>query len=192
MKGKKTRERILDASLKLFNQKQASNVSTVQISAYMKISPGNLYYYFANKEELIQCIWRERIKEEFVGLMELLPKMERAEDLSGFFDRCFAHYERYRFFYTEMPTLFVNDKALALLYRETAERMEIALEDLFTRWREAGLMKGPEAVPGDRMLAKNCLALSYYGEKERMLGLLMPYLTEEACGAPAGRMGYSG
>ena len=54
MKSKKTREKILDVSLQLFNEKKASNVSTVQISAAMKISPGNLYYYFANKEELIR------------------------------------------------------------------------------------------------------------------------------------------
>ena len=64
MKSKKTREKILDVSLQLFNEKKASNVSTVQISAAMKISPGNLYYYFANKEELIRCLWRERMLDQ--------------------------------------------------------------------------------------------------------------------------------
>ena len=68
MKSKKTREKILDVSLQLFNEKKASNVSTVQISAAMKISPGNLYYYFANKEELIRCLWRERMLDQIEHL----------------------------------------------------------------------------------------------------------------------------
>ena len=53
MKSNRTRERILETSIKLFNEKKASNVSTVQISAAMQISPGNLYYYYANKDEVI-------------------------------------------------------------------------------------------------------------------------------------------
>ena len=43
MKINRTRERILDKSIELFNRKQASNVSTVQISTALEISPGNLH-----------------------------------------------------------------------------------------------------------------------------------------------------
>ena len=39
MKINRTRERILDKSIELFNRKQASNVSTVQISTALEISP---------------------------------------------------------------------------------------------------------------------------------------------------------
>ena len=45
----------------MFNDKGATNVSTVQLSEYLKISPGNLYYYFDNKEHLIRSIWTENI-----------------------------------------------------------------------------------------------------------------------------------
>ena len=38
MKINRTRERILDKSIELFNRKQASNVSTVQISTALEIS----------------------------------------------------------------------------------------------------------------------------------------------------------
>ena len=40
MKINRTRERILDKSIELFNRKQASNVSTVQISTALETSPG--------------------------------------------------------------------------------------------------------------------------------------------------------
>ena len=53
MKARKTKDRILDTSIRLFNERKASNVSTVQISTEMGISPGNLYYYYDNKEEVL-------------------------------------------------------------------------------------------------------------------------------------------
>ena len=39
MKSNRTKGKILETSIKLFNEKKASNVSTVQISAAMEISP---------------------------------------------------------------------------------------------------------------------------------------------------------
>ena len=82
MKSKKTRERILDVSLELFNLKKASNVSTVQISAAMKISPGNLYYYYANKEEVIRCIWQERMKDELEEMLEEINETFKKSETS--------------------------------------------------------------------------------------------------------------
>ena len=49
----KTRERIVQNSLELFNQQGERSVSTNHIAAHMEISPGNLYYHFANKQEII-------------------------------------------------------------------------------------------------------------------------------------------
>ena len=70
MKINRTRERILDKSIELFNRKQASNVSTVQISTALEISPGNLYYYYTNKEEVIRCTWKERMLPEIDAIVE--------------------------------------------------------------------------------------------------------------------------
>ncbi|HAD41973.1 MAG TPA: hypothetical protein DCF97_02450 [Plesiomonas shigelloides] len=48
-----TRERILDHSLLLFNQRGVAWVTTLDIATEMNISPGNLYYHYHGKEELV-------------------------------------------------------------------------------------------------------------------------------------------
>ena len=49
----KTRDRILECALQLFNRQGEPNVSTLEIANEMGISPGNLYYHFHGKEPLI-------------------------------------------------------------------------------------------------------------------------------------------
>lgn len=55
----KTRERIVQNSLELFNQQGERSVSTNHIAAHMEISPGNLYYHFANKQEIIAVLFTQ-------------------------------------------------------------------------------------------------------------------------------------
>ena len=157
MKSKKTRERILDASLELFNQKKASNVSTVQISAAMKISPGNLYYYYANKEEVIRCIWNERMKGALEELLQLTKNSNDAKTLYGCVEACLKHMIEYKFFYTELSTLFINDEQLIEMYKEMHEKFRDNISDFFVRWVETGFAKDIDLIQRD-ITAENCIA----------------------------------
>jgi len=54
----KTKDKIILASLDLFNEKGERNVSTNHIAAHLGMSPGNLYYHFRNKSDIIYEIFR--------------------------------------------------------------------------------------------------------------------------------------
>ena len=146
MKSKKTRERILDASLEMFNKKKASNVSTVQISAAMKISPGNLYYYYANKEDVIRCIWEERMSSILNELLEKTEDIKSAADLLDYLKEWMEYLINYRFFYTELSTLFINDEKLVELYQDTYKKMRDTFTDLIVRFGEEGYIINDDDV----------------------------------------------
>ena len=147
MKSKKTRERILDASLELFNQKKASNVSTVQISAAMKISPGNLYYYYANKEDVIRCIWEERMSSVLKELLKKTEQIKSSADVLDFIRESLEYMIEYRFFFTEISTLFINDDKLIEIYREADQEIRDTFNDAIDRDFTAGkLVKHDEVT----------------------------------------------
>ena len=54
--SEKTRERILEAARALFGASGTASVSTNHVAAAAGISPGNLYYHFANKEAIIAAL----------------------------------------------------------------------------------------------------------------------------------------
>lgn len=129
MNVKKTREAILDSSVQIFNEKKTSKVSTVQIADYMGISPGNLYYYFHNKEEIVRCIWHERIMKDLEQTRNYPLELEDGHDMVKMLNVLVDHISRYYFFYSEVSTLLHND---ALLTEELTEVKKNNLKNLYT------------------------------------------------------------
>ena len=109
---RRTRERILETSLVLFNEFGEPNVTTQLISDEMGISPGNLYYHFHNKDEIIESLFAdfERGIEETLAAPVRRPP--NVEDIWLFLHLLFEAIWKYRFLYRDINELLSRNRLL--------------------------------------------------------------------------------
>ena len=117
-----TRGRILDAALRLFNERGTAAVSTNHITAAAGLSPGNLYYHFADKQEIIRALY-DRYTAAHEDLWELGPG-DRADlaTLRAGLARGMELAWQYRFAERELLALLRADPRLRASYRDAYQR----------------------------------------------------------------------
>ncbi|ATD65170.1 TetR/AcrR family transcriptional regulator [Neisseria weixii] len=106
-----TYTRIINASLVLFNEEGERNISTNHIAAHLGISPGNLYYHFRNKDEIIIQLFK-RYSE---ALLQYLQEAELPKDVEGAITYMAGIYNvmwEYRFLFSDVNTLLARSAEL--------------------------------------------------------------------------------
>lgn len=110
------RERIIDAAVKLMNE-NGSVVGTTQLADYLSISPGNLYYHFRNREEILLEVLA-RLQADLDAVLVLAPREHPdARGLAAIFIGGATVLRRYRFFFSSSLELVIKDPVLAERYR---------------------------------------------------------------------------
>lgn len=118
----KTRDKILNASLALFNEKGERNVTTNHIAAHLGISPGNLYYHFRNKEDIVHAIFGEYVRhlETAFTPHDDGPTLDV---LMSYLDGVFYTMWEFRFFYASLPDILARNPALHQEYFEVQQQL---------------------------------------------------------------------
>ena len=122
-KPRRTAERILEVTLELFNRFGEPNVSTTLISAELNISPGNLYYHYPAKDELINSLF-DRYEKALNELLQAADGVENVEDAWLFFHMLFELIWSYRFLYRDLNDLLSKNRRLETHFREPRKALE--------------------------------------------------------------------
>jgi AcrR family transcriptional regulator len=126
-KPRRTPERILDMTLELFNRFGEPNVSTTLISAELKISPGNLYYHYPAKDELINGLYN-RYHRSLEELLLAADNVRNVEDAWLFFHMLFELIWQYRFLYRDLNDLLSNNRKLETQFQKIIQGKNRAVQ----------------------------------------------------------------
>ncbi|MDN3221269.1 TetR/AcrR family transcriptional regulator [Pseudomonas nunensis] len=134
----KTRDRILECALQLFNCKGEPNVSTMEVANEMGISPGNLYYHFHGKEPLILGLF-ERFQNELAPLLDPPSDVELGpEDYWLFLHLIVERLAHYRFLFQDLSNLAGRLPKLAKGIRNLLNSLKRTLASLLARLQAQG------------------------------------------------------
>lgn len=137
----KTKDRIVHVALELFNEFGERKITTNHIAAHLKISPGNLYYHYRNKSDIIA-----RIFDQYEVMVESLFDLpqdreitldDRAELTQKLLDLLW----QYRFMHRDLVGMLENDQALHQRYQAFANHAIDQITMLYRRMCESGFMQ---------------------------------------------------
>ncbi|HOD52994.1 MAG TPA: TetR/AcrR family transcriptional regulator [Candidatus Cloacimonadota bacterium] len=112
-----TKQRIIETAKTLFNEEGTKNVTTNHVAKALNISPGNLYYHYKNKEEIIRSVYQNMLDV----LADVWKDFETERLSLKSFKTVVAIYNvlyDYRFFQYEIISLLENDEMLKKMYND--------------------------------------------------------------------------
>ena len=192
----KTKDRIIQAAVELFNAQGEQNVTTNHIAAHLSMSPGNLYYHFRNKEDIIRAILFNYARD----LEEHFSRYHAGPDS---LQTSIVHLERvmlvmwnYRFLYHNLPDILARDSELHLLFRQLQQPIYGYMKTHFISLRDQHILQASDEeldslllIIKQMLLFWHAFQFSLYGESSvskahqyevmpQILFLVRPYITE--------------
>lgn len=165
----KTKKKILEAALHLFNTYGLPNVSQRKISEHLGISPGNLTYHFKKKEDIEEALYFDlvnNISEEFRLMGE---KEVSLRNLITFVDDFFVTIYAYRFVYLDIVHLMRNNDVISAHYKQLILSRKLQFLRMIEQFTDSGLFREAELLDEYEMLYKRIqIILDFYLSAEEI------------------------
>ena len=141
---RRTRERIVETSLVMFNRLGEPNVTTADIADEMGISPGNLYYHFRNKDEIIGELFATLERRLDALLDPRVRGVVNVEDLWLFLHLLFEAMWDYRFLYRDLDAILSRSRKLTTHFASILRRGTATVSALCRSMVDDGAMLASE------------------------------------------------
>lgn len=158
-----TRTRILVASLLLFNENGEPNTTTNDIADEVDISPGNLYYHFHKKSDLVAALLAEFQADARKILQPPDSEQASLDDFWVFLHLLLEFGSAYRFLFRDMESLVIEYPKVGNALRHFARGLAASFELYLRAMARAGVIR---LVSEDMAVTSRHLAvISLFSEK---------------------------
>ena len=134
MSGSTTRSKIIEASIKLFNQYGIQNVRLQQIADEVGMSVGNLAYHFHDKQEILKKIVGT-VDDELANTFKTWKDLTHFIDFDNQLSRLYHFLNVYSFYFLDVVDL---KRSYPDLYEGRQEQIEKFIKNL-SQWLEKGV-----------------------------------------------------
>jgi AcrR family transcriptional regulator len=172
--ARRTRERILEIALVMFNSQGEPNVTTNHIADELEISPGNLYYHFRNKDDIVEqlfTVYEQRMDQALQVPQDRLPNLE---DIWMQLHNVFGCMWDYRFLYRDLVDILSRNRKLKLHFGRMLNRAASSATEVLKGLAQAEILRA--TADEIRASAENVLLLTQ-GIYQVML-LIAPFLRD--------------
>ena len=139
--ARQTRQRILDASLAMFNAQGEPNVTTNHIADELEISPGNLYYHFRNKDDIIEQLFGGYEQRMDAALSAPEGRLPGLEDVWLQLHLVFECIWDYRFLYRDLVDILTRNRRLRMRFARILKRADEQAHQVMRGLVQAGVMR---------------------------------------------------
>jgi len=159
----KTRDRIIQASKELFNEQGERNVTTNHIASHLGISPGNLYYHFKNKQQIIYDIYLEYEKQVDEQLKVPEDRPLAINDKLIYLQVIFQGLWDYRFLHRDLQHLLEIDDELHKRYNDFFKRCLTRVHSIYSGLRDSKIIDATDQELRSLGLNTWILVTSWFG-----------------------------
>jgi AcrR family transcriptional regulator len=143
--ARQTRQRILDTALRMFNLQGEPNVTTNHIADELEISPGNLYYHFRNKDDIIEQLFARYEERMDTALVSPDSRLRDLEDIWLQLHLVFECIWEYRFLYRDLVDILSRNRRLRLRFARILKRAADGASSGMKGLVQAGVMRASAA-----------------------------------------------
>lgn len=196
MKNLDTKTKILTAARLLFNDFGFSNVTIRMIAIELQMSPGNLNYHFKTREDILEALYFEMVKE-FDNRVDQLSTQEISfQTIKQDIHQSMKRMVDYRFFWTDLYNLLRLNKSIKAHFETVYHRRFEGYEFLMKYLTDKGLLQNFEFSSERQFLIERMIGFSntwLYNSRlydieinddylehqtDHLLVMLYPYLTD--------------
>lgn len=164
----KTKDRILQTSLLLFNETGELNVTTVDIANEMEISPGNLYYHFRGKEIIIEALYDQFEREMIDILSAPIQKKVSVHDSWFYLYVVFEHIYNYRFLYFNLTDIMQRYEKIQRRFKRLLKSKTATAKSMCDNMARENVLKFHGDSEADALVNQVVLTILYWMNFSRL------------------------